>query len=147
MVIAARSTEFIDARAGDGVAGVLHSAATRTHHPWFVVTYLTHQDGIAAWETVCTESFTALLQHVRSVPGAQLAHMLVMAPPRCSPSRKWSRFRVDRVERGKHNGLDVLVYIVAGRGDFCFDSPDVYPDEVTRRRTVLHVKWYPHFSM
>jgi hypothetical protein len=51
------------------------------------------------------------------------------------------------VERGKHDGRDVLVYTVAGRGEFCFDSPEVDPAEVTHRRKALHVNWYLHFDI
>lgn len=148
MLLTARSPEFIHAHQAisPGVSELLHNAAQRTHLPWFSLTYLTHDDGAGAWVTACAQSVKELLVHLRKVSNPQLAHLLVMAPPRWSTTGQWSRFRVDLVERGRHKGADVLVYTVATRGEYCFDSPDVDPCAVTHRRKVLHVDWYQHFN-
>lgn len=149
MLFTARSQAFIHAHQDNvpGVSELLHTAAERTHLPWFSLTYLTHDDGSGVWETVCSQSFKELQLHLRMVPNAQLAHLLVMAPPRWSNRRQWSRFRVDSVDRGKHQGAEVLVYSVTGTGDFCFDAPEVDPAEVTHRRRVFIVDWYRHFDI
>lgn len=148
MLLTVRSPDFIHAHHenGSGISGLLHDAAERTHAPWFSLTYLTHERGAGAWETVCAQSVEELRQHLRTVPDAQLADLLVMIPPRSLSRQRWSRFRVDLVQRGKHQGEDVLVYSAGARGRYCFDSPNVDPSEVTHRRTLLHVNWYRHFD-
>lgn len=149
MLLTARSPEFIHAHHANapGVPALLHTAAQRTHFPWFTLTYLTCDDGTGTWVTACAQSLEELRKHIRTVRDPQLAHLLVMAPPRWSSTGQWSRFRVDMVERGKHAVGDVLVYTVAGRGEYCFDSPEVDPCEVTHRRRVLHINWYRHFDI
>lgn len=148
MLVTARSPAFIQpaAEAGPGAATVLRAAALKGHRPWFVLTYLTEDEGSGAWETVCTLDLTDLLVHMKGRPQAQLAHLLMMSPPRWNTKRKWSCFRIDLIEMGKCRGAEVLVYHVAGGGTYCFDAPEVEPDEVKHRRCVLHIDWFNHFD-
>ncbi|MGJ7578556.1 hypothetical protein ACSFA3_00055 [Variovorax sp. RHLX14] len=149
MIFTARSPSFIQSigEAHFGVGKALHQAAYKTHQPWFVLTYLSEDEGSGSWETVCAQALRDILEHLKTRPQAQLASLLMMAPPRWSVKRKWSPFRVDFIERGKHQGAEVFVYHVAGRGQFCFDAPGVEAEDVTHRRRVLEVGWFRHFDV
>jgi len=149
MLVTARSPAFIQpaGATGPGAATTLRAAALKGHRPWFVLTYLMEHDESGAWETICTQDLNDLLLHLKDRPKAKLAHLLMMAPPRCGTKGKWSRFRIDRIERGKFDGGDVLVYHIAGHDLACFDAPDVVPDEVKQRKSVLHIDWFNHFDV
>ena len=125
---------------------MLHAAALKAHLPWFVLTFLSPDDESGYLETICAVKLQDLITQLKARPQAQLAHLLMMAPPRWSPRRKWSRFQVDYIERGKHGGAEVLVYHVAGRGEYCFDAPGVGPEEVKHRKRLLSIDWFNHFE-
>lgn len=147
MLFTARSPAFETANPDQegGLSSLVRTLGLPAHRPWLVLTYLLQQPLISSWETVCAGSSDDLLTHVKQLRGVAFAHLLYLAPP-ATPQGKWARHQIRLIEQGRSESMTVNVFSDERGRAFCFDRPDVDPEDVQQKRVLLRLRPYIDFN-